>query len=78
MVGLLAMTLAATALQAFQAQMGPIFNIIQTVLIPILGILYLGHRFVETPNHRVLVVEVVGAIVVAEALALGIRAWAGV
>jgi hypothetical protein len=75
--GFLAITLA-TAFQAFQSEMGPIFNIVQSVLIPILGILYLGYRFLETPNHKVLVLEVVGAIAVLEALALGIRAWAGV
>jgi hypothetical protein len=71
---------AVTALQAFQGEMAPVFNIVQTVLIPLLGILYLVYRFVEhqSGNHRVLVLEVVGAIAVLEALALGIRAFAGV
>jgi hypothetical protein len=59
--------------------MAPIFNIVQLVLIPLLGILYLVQRFVEgSHNHRVLILEVVGAIAVLEALALGIRAFAGV
>jgi hypothetical protein len=76
----LAVTLA-TALAAFQGEMAPIFNIVQIVLIPLLGILYLIQRFVDhgnANNHRVLVLEVVGAIAVLEALALGIRAFAGV
>ena len=70
----------ATALAAFQGEMAPIFNIVQAVLIPLLGILYLVQRFVEhNSNHyKVLVLEVIGAIAVLEALALGIRAFAGV
>jgi hypothetical protein len=76
----LAVTLV-TALAAFQSEMAPIFNIVQAVLIPLLGILYLVQRFVDhhsSNNHKVLVLEVVGAIAVLEALALGIRAFAGV
>lgn len=77
----LAVTLV-TAFQAFQGEMAPIFNIVQAVLIPLLGILYLAQRFVEhhgtNQNHKVLVLEVIGAIAVLEALALGIRAFAGV
>lgn len=75
----LAVTLAA-ALDAFKGEMAPIFNIVQAVLIPLLGILYLVQRFVEhNSNHyKVLVLEVIGAIAVLEALALGIRAFAGV
>jgi hypothetical protein len=76
----LAVTLA-TAFQAFQGEMAPIFNIVQAVLIPLLGILYLIQRFVDhgsSNNHRVLVLEVVGAIAVLEALAAGIRVFAGV
>jgi hypothetical protein len=74
----MAVTLA-TAFQAFQGEMAPIFNIVQAVLIPLLGILYLVQRFTEHGgNHKVLVLEVVGAIAVLEALALGIRAFAGV
>ncbi len=79
MDGFLAVILA-TALDAFKAQMGGIFNIVQVVLIPILAILYLAQRFVEThhtPNHKVLVLEVVGAVAVLEALAQGIKAFAG-
>lgn len=69
----------ATALAAFQGEMAPIFNIVQIVLIPLLGILFLVQRFVEGGhNHRAIVFEVVGAIAVLEALALGIRAFAGV
>jgi hypothetical protein len=71
----------ATAFQAFQGEMAPIFNIVQAVLIPLLGILYLIQRFVDhgsSNNHRVLVLEVVGAIAVLEALAAGIRVFAGV
>jgi hypothetical protein len=76
----LAVTLV-TALAAFQSEMAPIFNIVQGVLIPLLGILYLVQRFVDhhsSNNHKVLVLEVIGAIAVLEALALGIRAFAGV
>jgi hypothetical protein len=76
----LAVTLA-TAFQAFQGEMAPIFNIVQAVLIPLMGILYLVQRFADhggTHNHKVMVLEVVGAIAVLEALALGIRAFAGV
>jgi hypothetical protein len=70
-----------TAFAAFQGEMAPIFNIVQGVLIPLLGILYLVQRFVDhhsSNNHKVLVLEVIGAIAVLEALALGIRAFAGV
>jgi hypothetical protein len=72
--------LAVTAFQAFQGEMAPIFNIVQSVIIPLLGILYLAYRFVEhnSGNHKVLVLEVIAAIAVLEALALGIRAFAGV
>jgi hypothetical protein len=76
----LAVTLA-TAFQAFQGEMAPIFNIVQAVLIPLLAILYLVQRFADHSgghNHKVLVLEVVGAIAVLEALALGIRAFAGI
>ncbi|HXM57565.1 MAG TPA: hypothetical protein VOB72_19355 [Candidatus Dormibacteraeota bacterium] len=76
----LAVTLATTALAAFQGEMAPIFNIVQAVLIPLLGILFLVQRFVEggSNHYKVLVLEVIGAIAVLEALAFGIRAFAGV
>ncbi len=78
-VNLAAPYAAQTVFQAFQGQMAPIFQIVQLVLIPVLAILYLAHRFVDgNPNHKVLVVEVVGAVAVLEALAAGIRAFAGV
>lgn len=76
----LAVTLVA-ALDAFKGEMAPIFNIVQAVLIPLLGILYLVQRFVDhhsANNYKILVLEVIGAIAVLEALALGIRAFAGV
>ena len=73
------LALRLDALGAFHAEMAPIFNVVQQVLIPLLAILFLIARFVEgSHNHKVLVLEVVGAVAVLEALALGIRAFAGV
>ena len=73
------LALRLDALGAFHGEMAPIFNVVQQVLIPLLAILFLVARFVEgSHNHKVLVLEVVGAVAVLEALALGIRAFAGV
>ena len=73
------LALRLDALSAFHGEMAPIFNVVQQVLIPLLAILFLIARFVEgSHNHKVLVLEVVGAVAVLEALALGIRAFAGV
>ena len=74
------LALRLDALSAFHGEMAPIFNVVQQVLIPLLAILFLAARFVEgsSHNHKVLVLEVVGAVAVLEALALGIRAFAGV
>ena len=73
------LALRLDALGAFHGEMAPIFNVVQQVLIPLLSILFLVARFVEgSHNHKVLVLEVVGAVAVLEALALGIRAFAGI
>ena len=73
------LALRLDALGAFHGEMAPIFNVVQQVLIPLLAILFLVARFVEgSHNHKVLVLEVVGAVAVLEALALGIRAFAGI
>ncbi len=76
----LILALRLDALGAFHAEMAPIFNVVQQVLIPLLAILFLAARFVEgsSHNHKVLVLEVIGAVAVLEALAAGIRAFAGI
>jgi hypothetical protein len=78
-VDLVFLALRLDALGAFHAEMAPIFNIVQQVLIPVLAILFLVARFVEgSHNHKVLILEVIGAVAVLEALAAGIRAFAGI
>jgi hypothetical protein len=78
-MGSLFLALRLDALGAFHAEMAPIFNVVQQVLIPVLAILFLAARFVEgSHNHKVLLLEVIGAVAVLEALAAGIRAFAGI
>jgi hypothetical protein len=61
------------------AELGPVITAIQAIVIPVVAVLYLVSRFVDhsSPNHKVLVAEVLGAVFVLEAIAQGLKTWSG-